>query len=306
MIDDNTTYTHSRSDNTRRPCEAMRPCQTLKLVKIRHPFRAAGLFVAAFAMSTILLVHHCGSPLDSSTMPAEGGVKNNSLVLTFSLYGDSARYTDGALANARLYKWIYPSWKMRVYHDDAVPVKILDELASFSVELINMSSSTLNPMNWRFMAASDRTTHAFCSRDIDSRLTVREQSAVSEWLLSDHSVHMIRDHPGHIHHPLMGGMWCAKHNAVPQMQKLIYGYSRAAHFNADQEFLRDVVWPLVKDNILQHGTFGCEIWPELKPIPAPRVGLEHVGAVYIDHMLREEDSRILEKAIKHGEECPQS
>jgi hypothetical protein len=128
-------------------------------------------------------------------------------------------------------------------------------------------------------------------------------SAVSEWLQSEHKVHMIRDHPGHKHHNLMGGLWCAKRGAIPDLRSLLDLHSKEDHFNADQEFLRDVIWPVVKDSVLQHVNFGCEIWKDTRPIPAPRVGLEHVGAVYVDDFLRSEDAEQLQEAILNDQEC---
>ena len=47
------------------------------------------------------------------------------------------------------------------------------------------------------------------SRDLDSRLSAREEAATQEWLHSGLAVHAMRDHPHHTQ-PLMGGMWGAR------------------------------------------------------------------------------------------------
>ena len=47
------------------------------------------------------------------------------------------------------------------------------------------------------------------SRDLDSRLSAREEAATREWLYSGLAVHAMRDHPLHTQ-PLMGGMWGAR------------------------------------------------------------------------------------------------
>lgn len=44
------------------------------------------------------------------------------------------------------------------------------------------------------------------SRDADSPLTARESTAVMEWLESDYSFHLMRDHPWHCNHPMLGGI----------------------------------------------------------------------------------------------------
>ena len=46
-------------------------------------------------------------------------------------------------------------------------------------------------------------------RDLDSRPSHREMEAVSEWLLSKHVLHVMRDHPGH-DMPILAGMWGMK------------------------------------------------------------------------------------------------
>ena len=224
-------------------------------------------------------------------------------VLSFSLYGNSTRYSDGAIANSRLFTSVYHDWEMWVYHDHTVSDIILDKLRSSGVTLIDMSKSDLNPMNWRFLPASDESIDRFCSRDIDSRLSLREFAAVREWLDSRFKVHMIRDHPGHTGHPLMGGLWCASQDAVSWMREALMNHHRDAHFNADQEFLAEKVWPVVRNSTLHHVAFGCDKWENSREMPLPRVGLEHVGAVYIDGFLRAEDSETLKQAIFEGNEC---
>ena len=243
-----------------------------------------------------------------SDVPDQGKLRSESSsngvrVLAFTLYGNASRYTDGAIANAKLRRWIYPGWVMQVYHDQSTPRDLLSRLSLEGVHLIDMSTSYLGPMNWRLLAASDEEVDVFCSRDISSRLSIREFSAVSEWLETNFLVHMIRDHPGHIYHPLMEGLWCARGDVILDIRRLLHGYSRKPHFDAEQEFLRDQVWPRVNTSVLQHANFGCDYWEVSRSIPAPRVGLEYVGATYIEHMLRDEDADILHHAISKGEEC---
>lgn len=225
-------------------------------------------------------------------------------ILAFSLYGDDPRYIRGAVANAGLVQWTYPGWLMRVYHDNSVDARTLAEVTSNGhVQLVNMTGSELNPKNWRFLPAVDTSVEVFCSRDVDSRLTRREFSAVSQWLYTDAKVHMIRDHPGHRGEYMLAGMWCAKAGAIPNLIELLNAYHKEVHFSADQEFLRDQVWPQVHSVMLQHASFGCEVWNGTLPIPMARIGLEHIGAVFIDGEMRQNDMNILRNALKNGEEC---
>lgn len=234
----------------------------------------------------------------------DSAVSRRNNVLAFSLYGDDSRYLDGALTNARLYSAIFPGWRMRVYYDTTVPGKILASLTDADAELVNMTGSDLNPMNWRFLAASDASVDTACSRDIDSRLTFREFLAVREWQGSQYSVHVIRDHISHIESRCVmpGGTWCAKYGVLADMSALISAYNKDRHFNADQEFLERIVWPKIREDVLQHVSFMCEEHPNSLPM-LPRVGMEHVGAVYIKGELRESDVKLLRGAIHEGFEC---
>ena len=49
----------------------------------------------------------------------------------------------------------------------------------------------------------------YFTRDLDSRLNDREQAAVTEWLNSNKSFHIMRDHPWH-GTEILGGMWGCK------------------------------------------------------------------------------------------------
>jgi hypothetical protein len=48
----------------------------------------------------------------------------------------------------------------------------------------------------------------YACRDLDSRFTAREASAVEEWLSIDQPIHSMRDHPNH-NTPLLGAAWGA-------------------------------------------------------------------------------------------------
>ena len=53
-------------------------------------------------------------------------------------------------------------------------------------------------MIWRFLPVLDPSVSVMVSRDLDSRISAREQAVVTEWLdQSNLPFHIIRDHPGH-------------------------------------------------------------------------------------------------------------
>ena len=69
--------------------------------------------------------------------------------------------------------------------------------------------SSVFGMLWRFLPVLDPTVDLMVSRDLDSRLTTREQTAVEDWLNTGLAFHVMRDNP---HHgtEILGGMWGAR------------------------------------------------------------------------------------------------
>ena len=218
-------------------------------------------------------------------------------VLSYSLYGSDARYTQGAVANAQLYKHVYPGWRMRVYYDSSVPETVLQTIGAHGVELINFTGSKLNKMTWRFLAISDLHVDVFCSRDIDSRLSLRERIAVEEWLKSGKMFHVMRDHPSHSNFAMSGGMWCARSQVILKIEMLLERAALNEDYLKDMDFLNSDIWPLAKTDVLQHDSFSCKKFGA-KPFPIPRVGVEHVGSVYVDGEMRKVDVDILRKSLR--------
>ena len=94
------------------------------------------------------------------------------------------------------------------------------------------------------------------SRDTDTRILLREKVAVNEWLNSKTLFHIMRDHP-HDNFCILGGMFGAKKN--PQISSwinIINLYNKNNKIrDYDQDFLRDCVYPIIKDNSTIHANF---------------------------------------------------
>jgi hypothetical protein len=80
----------------------------------------------------------------------------------------------------------------------AVETKDID-LPVTSWELIR-----LNRMNWRYIPMIDEQVDRMLARDADSEINSREAAAVSQWLESRFTFHVMRDHPSH-KREIMGG-----------------------------------------------------------------------------------------------------
>lgn len=179
-------------------------------------------------------------------------------VLAYSFYGNSPRYNDGAIANAELLPLVYPGWEMWLYHDNSVSAPLLARLGGYPhVKLLDMTGSKLrNQMTWRFLVASREGVSRYIIRDIDDRLTLRQSTAVAEWIESGKKFHVMRDHPEHSRFPVSGGMWGGTADAVPEMEQLLMQKNPNGDYVADMNFLTNHVWSLMQARgVLQHDSF---------------------------------------------------
>ena len=207
----------------------------------------------------------------------EGFVKK---IISFSLWGDDKMYTIGAIKNAELAKILYPDWICRFYIGKNTPLDIINKLKSFSnTEVIEMGvDGNWSSMFWRFYPASENNVDIMISRDCDSRLSIRERLAVEEWIKSDKGFHIMRDHPYH-KTEILGGMWGVKKRVLPNMKSDIDEFLKGEYKNIDQEFLAKVIYPLIKDNSIEHDEFFNYSDSKLL-FPSKRWNKEFVGDVF--------------------------
>ena len=120
------------------------------------------------------------------------------------------------------------------------------------------------PMNWRFFPTLDPQVDLFVSRDLDSRYSLREQAAVTEWLEDRAVIHVMRDHPAHPF-SMLGGMWGAKlHNGL--VRRLFerswkdilrdpQTYAAKELNGPDQDILDRHVWPWAQHLAISHDSY---------------------------------------------------
>jgi len=203
-------------------------------------------------------------------------------VVSFSLWGKDPKYNIGAIQNSYLAKYIYTGWEVRFYVADCVPIETTEQLIINGSKIINKGPANYKSMFWRFDPIKDSSVDLFVSRDTDSRLNFRERFAVEEWLNSKKALHIMRDHPWHAT-SILGGMWGLKGN-IPDLDEMVntfisnyYNLSnlQVGHYDLDQNFLRNIIYPLFKDNSIVHDEFFNKT-----AFPSNRESNEYVGAPY--------------------------
>jgi hypothetical protein len=216
--------------------------------------------------------------------------------VSFSLYGDSPKYIEGAIRNATQVRGAYPGFVALFFVDQDISDGVVHRLEEEGARVARFrAASSVENMMQRVFAFDAPEAGVVLFRDADSRITAREVAAVSEWSNSPYGVHSMRDFPYQFD-PLGGGMWGIKKSSFPNLclRKLWEGYvvdtPGWAALN-DQVFLHRVVWPIVRRDTLFHDGVGGAA--ETRPFPVgfdPEQGF--VGEVY--EVREGEDAPILE------------
>jgi hypothetical protein len=198
--------------------------------------------------------------------------------LSFSLWGDKPIYNVGAIRNAELWKTIYSDWLMVVYYDKSVPVDTINKLNDLDVITIDVTDKNLYGMFWRFLAVDLPESEYCVFRDTDSRITIREKMAVDEWIESNLSIHVMRDHPAHgipygnDRLGILGGMWGIKSKVIPLVEMIEnFTTGKNLSYGSDQTFLATIYSRFENDRKTHDNFF------EKKPFPIVREYGRFVG-----------------------------
>ena len=187
-------------------------------------------------------------------------------LIVFSLWGTDARYIAGAQNNVVVARYMYPGWTCRFYVDRSVPDKALATLLNLGAQVLvapkSMPAAEYG-LFWRFLVEDDQNVALYLCRDADSVMNIKERAAVEDWLASGKAFHLMRDLPIHAE-LILAGMWGAHRGNIGNMRKRIVdhvtgGTKKINNKITDQEFLRMKIWPIVKQDVLSHGsslTFG--------------------------------------------------
>jgi protein O-GlcNAc transferase len=219
-------------------------------------------------------------------------------LISFCLWGNKPKYCIGAIKNADLALQIYPEWKCRFYCNKDVPIEIITKL----IERKNTEVIILNQeSNWkfaasRFYAISDYEYDYIIFRDTDSRLSLREKGAVEDWIKSNKTLHIMKDHPGHSVFPIFAGMFGIKGKTIPNISEILHSFQYQPHFlnkmhtnkdyNYDQVFLERHIYPILKENLIIHD----EIFSN-NPFPLKRNDYEFIGEVFDENDKRNQEHR---------------
>lgn len=213
-------------------------------------------------------------------------------------------YVEGAIKNVEIAQELFPDWICLFYIGNGVPKRITEKLSTMNnVELVYVGESeNALSMFWRFRVIQDKEVDVMVSRDVDSRLSIREKEAIDEWLESDSTFHIMRDHPYH-DVPILGGMWGTKVNdeirelfktqtdiLVPTLNSIPLDELNEKGY--DQYFLWNMIYPKVVEDSIAHDAFFNQKYKNSVDFPSRR---KYNGVCFIGQVFDENDN--------YGGEC---
>ncbi len=179
-------------------------------------------------------------------------------VISYCLFGQNKYYFDCAIATAWNAAAAFSDFTARFYCAPDTPKEVLQALArtGANVRVVQKVNTPWDGLFWRFWAFDDPDVDVVLIRDVDSPLTPRERLAIDDWLHnSDAPFHVMRDHVLHCE-PMMAGLWGGFTGLLPKLAPICQAYLAKRSFRyADQDFLRQVVWPRIRDTSLAHDKY---------------------------------------------------
>lgn len=220
-------------------------------------------------------------------------------VFSFCLYGPrNPRYYTGMIQNIQIIQHHFPSWKVYIYIAPDLEPNFVEELKTYSnVVLIETHEVGAINMIHRFYAIDDPNVEVMMVRDADSRVHWKDRWAIREFLKSSYVAHTIRDNVMHTA-PMMGGLWGLRKSSGLNIHELYKNYKedtsqghRLAH---DQNFLLDVIYPLVIPRLLVHYSNGRKKADEnAVEFPFEWANETYCGRIeYLDFVDRDEPQQI--------------
>lgn len=169
-------------------------------------------------------------------------------------------YADGLLQGILLVRQTLPGWCTRLYTSENLAPYLALTVERLGVQIVRFP---FDPDNWdigtfwRFLIADDPDVEVFMVRDSDSRIADLDVAGIRAFLASERAFYSMHDNSQHIV-PIMAGMWGARRAALTMlmngqsMQELCTRWTASqmpVNFKGmDQEFLDEVVWPLVQND----------------------------------------------------------
>lgn len=176
-------------------------------------------------------------------------------VISFCLYGSNIKYCQGLVENLKIINEKLPEFEAWIYISDDVPKKYTEQYNAYNnVKLLTINETGPLFRSYRFYPIDDENVELLFSRDADSRIEERDLWCMNEFINSNKTFHIIRDHHWHQARTEAGlfGIKCKLGIEKLHKKWIKNNVEQAKKDNGDCIFLKDCLYNKVKDNALIH------------------------------------------------------
>ena len=202
-------------------------------------------------------------------------------IFCFCIYGTKPKYTQGIVENLRCIQKEFPTFQTIIHYAADVPESYLDQYRSFPNTTLEPITTSV-PMMSRILSWKANTTYFL--RDADSRVTPRDAACINAFLASKKTAHVIRDHFYHKMR-IMGGTFGIRVSSDWNIESMWETWkqtqSSLPQYGTDEKFLQEVIYPLVKHDLLLHTNVVAYLGETPTLIPVEQESdTDFVGNVY--------------------------
>lgn len=216
------------------------------------------------------------------------------LIFSFCIYGTDLKYYEGLHENLKIISshpfFTTTPHKIYITHSPTAIQQYIDLYKTFPNTTLSEIQDIRTPMISRLLMIDTlEDGDYFISRDADSRITTRDIWCISEFIKSNKSLHIIRDHFYHKKR-IMGGMNIIKKTAIINQTfanmfnnwKVSRNITTTNDYGLDEEFLECIIYPILKSDALIHTNSVGYADENTTPITIPQESeADFIGNVYM-------------------------
>jgi hypothetical protein len=201
--------------------------------------------------------------------------------ISYSLFGNDSKYIKGAIHNCKLASKYFPDWCVYFYVDKTVPNDICEELKKLNSTIIYVPDILEHfKYGYRFLIVDEPNIERFLICDTDDRLSPIFKSVIDDWISTKMSSYVVRTGPAH-NIPILGGAWGSTKtkihfNMLDEIIKFDKAHIGHSEKGFDQDFLGEIIWPIICDDAVTYG----EAFHYKTILHKPNFKVNHICGVY--------------------------
>ena len=197
--------------------------------------------------------------------------------ISFCLFGNKPKYTRGIVENLKIIREKLPEFCVYIFLGTGVPDEVITECESFPhVHIVRSTEAdmVLPALRICYPVEAD----ILFARDADSRINARDLWVMNEFMKSNKSFHIVRDHVCHVA-KIMAGLCGRRRSVQPAIMFEKWKVGELFYYGTDEVFLENVVYPQVAQDALFHCSANCYPGEDVQPMPPLENSTDFLGNV---------------------------